>query len=230
MAQDSAPRLRPKPQSAVPSTGRMTVFARVGGLLRRRFIAGLIALSPFVFTFLVIRFLFNLSDGLIQPVIEEWLGREVPGLGLAILLLLTLVAGFVAINLLGRRLFWAIETLVLRVPVIGPVFAVSQQLVDSFGATAETGFSRVVEIEYPRRGLWVLGFLTDTVEHEDGSQLGVVFIPTTPTPSSGWLALVPVADIYDVDMSANEAMRAVLSAGVAMPTRITRTPASSAAP
>ena len=146
MAQDSAPRLRPRPQSTVPPTGRMTVFARAGGLLRRRFIAGLIALSPFVLTFLVIRFLFNLSDGLIQPVIEEGLGREIPGLGLAILLLLTLVAGFVAINLLGRRLFWAIETFVLRVPVIGPVFALSQQLVDSFGATAETGFSRVVEI------------------------------------------------------------------------------------
>lgn len=190
-------------------------------IVRRTFIAGLVVLTPFIITFLVLRFAFTFLDGLIQPEVSELTGRKFPGLGLLALLLLTFIVGLVSYNLLGKRFFWAIETTILRLPLVGPVFGVSQRLVDSFGGATDTGFSRVVQVEYPREGFWAIGFLTGVTE-QDGVAMGIVYIPTAPTPNSGWLAILSLDKVYDVDMTVNQAVEYALSGGVVAPSEIRR--------
>jgi len=193
--------------------------------LRVHFATGVRVLAPFVITFLIARFLYDLAYDLLQPVFMDWFGYRIPGLGVAVLVLGPVLVGTLALSLFGGRTILAVEAVVTRVPVIGPVFATVRQFVAALGGGAETGFNRVVEIEYPRAGVWSLGFMTDVLEHEDGSRMAVVYIPTSPTPNSGYLALVPVEDVRDTDLTVGQAFRAVVSAGVAAPDRINRRPA-----
>jgi uncharacterized membrane protein len=140
----------------------------------------------------------------------------------AFLLLLIFVIGLVAIRVFGQRILYSLEAGMVRVPVIGPTFNVVRQLIATLGPGSGMGFSRVVEIEYPRPGMWAIGFLTGVITREDGRKMGAVYIPTAPTPNSGWLAIVPLEDVYDLAMTANEALRMTISAGIASPTHIKR--------
>ena len=185
--------------------------------IRARFIVGIGFLAPFVITYIFLDFLFEFARGVFQPLFREWFGQDIPGLGFAILIGTPFLFGTLALHLFGTRAMVAIETTATRLPIVGPVFAISHQMVTAFGGGEETGFRKVVSIEYPRRGMWSFGFLTRIVEYDDGIRLAMVYIPTTPTPNSGILVLVPVADVRQTDLRVNDLMKTVLSAGVAAP-------------
>lgn len=191
--------------------------------IRGRFIAGVLILAPFLLTYIVFTWLFDLGADVFGPLFEDWFGYNVPGLGFAVILLGPLLIGIIALHFVGQRALIILEAGVARIPILGPVFVVLQQFTAAFGSDSEAGFNRVVEIEYPRPGAWTFGFLTGFIEHENGTQMGVVYVPTAPAPNSGWLAIVPLEDIYDLDISGNQVMRYVLSAGVAAPARVKRT-------
>ena len=109
-----------------------------------------------------------------------------------------------------------------RTPFAGSIYRVGKDVSTAFNPGGQTGFNRVVQVEYPRRGMWAIGFLTSTVVFEDGSTWGSVFLPTAPLPNSGWVAFLPLEDIFDVAMSTGEAMQITLSGGIVMPKAITR--------
>ena len=100
------------------------------------------------------------------------------------------------------------------------------KLIDSFSGTSESGFKRVVLIEYPKAGTWMIGFLTATTMTKDG-EMGVVYVPTAPTPNSGWVGVVPIDGVHDVDMTVQQAMSMVLSGGIITPAAIAMTDLSS---
>lgn len=216
--------------AANPTKSRTGWALQLGTFLRARFIAGVLILAPFVLTYVLFLWLFHFGQSIFGPLFASWFGLDIPGLGFAVLILGPLLIGMLAMHFLGRRLLLGVEAVVARIPVLGPVFVVVQQFSSAFASTTEVGFNRVVEVEYPRKGLWSLGFLTDYIEHEDGRRMGVVYIPTAPAPNSGWLAIVPVDEIYSVDVSTNQLMRYILSAGVASPDVVRRTPFSPAGP
>jgi uncharacterized membrane protein len=216
-------RIRPRRAPPLP-TRPATFHVRVVTWLRNRYITGIAFLAPFIITWIIFDWLYGLGSRIFRPLFQDWFGHTIPGLGFAILVLGPFLIGTIALWVFGQRLLFALGAIVTRIPVIGTVFGVSQQFVASLGPGGETGFQRVVEIEYPRRGLWAIGFLTDVVERDEGELMGVVYVPTAPTPNSGWLAVVPVADINDVDMTVNDAIRYALSGGVAAPDKIVRTP------
>jgi uncharacterized membrane protein len=189
--------------------------------LRNRYVEGLRFLAPFIIIFLVGRMAYNLASDVMQPLFSEWFGQQIPGLGVALLILVPLIIGVIALRLLGVRALATIQTAFERIPIVGPVFGVARQLISAFGG-AETGFRTVVEIEYPSPGLWMLGFLTDVLEHEDGERMGMVYVPTAPTPNSGWLAIVPIEKIRLTQLTVNDVLGTVFSAGVATPHLITR--------
>ena len=199
-----------------------TLMERTVALIRGRFSGGLLIVAPFVLTYLIFRWLYDTASGVLEPVIVEVFGRDIPGLSVALLFLVTFAIGWAAINFLGQRLLYTLQAGVIRVPVIGPTFSIVKQLIATLGPGSGTGFSRVVEIEYPRKGMWAIGFLTAVTEHDDGHKMGMVYVPTAPTPSSGWLAILPLEDIYHVDMTANQALSMTISAGIASPARIKR--------
>ena len=207
-----------------PSVGRRFRL-RLTTHVRARLIAGFLILIPILITYGVLSFVFNTLDRIPQPVIKLIAGRTVPGLGFAMILTVAYGAGLVMATYGGRWLVRAVQAGLLRVPVYNTVYSASKQLVESFSGSGTTGFRRVVEFEYPRRGTWTIGFLTNTVEHEDGQVMGVVYIPTAPTPNSGYVSIVPLDEVYDLDMPVERSLRFCLSGGIVSPPRLTRRPA-----
>ena len=199
----------------------------VWGHLRKVMAEGLIIVVPLAITFWVLRLVFNLMDGFLGPLIEDTIGRDLPGIGIAAMLILVYVAGQLwELSRLSRRMIEAIQKWVLSIPIVGAVYSPARQLIDSFSGTSDTGFKRVVLIEYPKAGTWMIGFLTATTMTKDG-EMGVIYVPTAPTPNSGWVGVVPIDGVYDVDMSVQQAMSMVLSGGIVTPDEITMTDMSS---
>ena len=191
---------------------------------------GLIIVVPLAITFWVLRLVFNFIDGFLGPVIEDGAGRNLPGVGIAAMVLLVYVIGQLwELSHLGKRLIGAIQKWLLSIPLVGAVYGPARQLINSFSGTSESGFKRVVVIEYPRSGTWMIGFLTATTTTTDG-EMGVVYVPTAPTPNSGWVVVMPIEDVYDVDMSVQQAMRMVLSGGIVTPEQIAMTGLTSSPP
>ncbi|MBI4338544.1 MAG: DUF502 domain-containing protein [Chloroflexi bacterium] len=201
----------------------------LGSHLRGSLIAGSLLLIPVALTYLILRFLFDVVDGVLSPFIT-WLLAQVginwtlPGAGLAMAVALTYVAGFLFANALGRRLVRWGQKALLRVPLIGIIYSASQKFVEAFSGQGDTGFKKVVLLEYPQKGNWALGFLTGLTSAFDGKQCAVVYIPTAPTPQSGWVAIVPIEAVYDTDLSVSTAMQFVFSGGIVTPQSIKTTP------
>ncbi len=199
-------------------------FDRLGsiltGHLRKTMVAGVLILVPLVLTYLVLKLVFEFIDGVLQPYIEQAIDRRLPGLGILVLIVLIYLAGLVGANRIGNRSIQVLQDLLLKIPVIGAVYSPSRRLVESFGGDGDQSFKRTVIVEYPRKGAWMIGFLTATTEDEEGNRLGMVYVPTAPTPNSGWVGLFPEKDIYDVDMTAQQAMSMVLSGGIVTPPKV----------
>lgn len=204
---------------------KQSFWRKLLNAVRRNIVAGLLFLLPIAITYLVLRFLFNTIDGVIYPAIQQILmyfaprlARNLPrGTGIVILLILVYFIGLLGSNILGKWVGKSIQRLFLRVPIVGVIYSTAKQLIESFSGEGTTGFKRVVMIEYPRTNCWAIGFLTNLANDENGEQMALVYIPTTPTPNSGWLAIVPIEDVYDTDLSVQEAMRMVLSGGTVAP-------------
>ncbi|GEM_PF-1167188 len=209
---------------------RLSRYQRFIGFMRGRFSSGLLIIAPFVLTFLIFRWLYETASGVLKPFVEpitkdifhrEFTEAAVAAISVTALLVITWVIGWVAVNFIGQKLLYGLEAGFIRVPVIGPTFSMVKQLISTLGPGSGTGFSRVVEIEYPRKGTWAIGFLTGTTSR-NGTKMGVVYLPTAPTPNSGWLAIVPMEDIYDLDMTPNQALGMTISAGMSSPEMIKR--------
>ena len=142
-------------------------------------------------------------------------------------LLLTLGAiyllGLIGANLAGRRLLLLVESWILRIPLVKGIYGSARQLLDAFSVTGTRAFSKVVLLQYPRRGLWTLGFVTTEAEHViehvgDNPVAAVpVFLPTTPNPTSGWMLLVPIAELRVLDISIEDAVKLIVSGGIVSP-------------
>ena len=197
-------------------------FARVRVRLhvRRTMVEGILLLVPIVITFLVLRWVWGFVDGVLNPAIASSTGISFPGLGVAALLVLIYLVGLTWDLDLGKRILGSAQQLLMSLPVVRVVYTPARQLIQSFSGSGPSGFKRVVVIEYPRAGTWMLGFLTSITSRDDGVRMGVVYVPTAPTPNSGWVALLPLEEVFDTAMSVQEAMAMVLSGGIATPDQI----------
>jgi uncharacterized membrane protein len=208
----------------VAAERRHTLRGRIAGHFTRTLGAGLLLLVPVGITYLVLKFLFDAIDGILQPGIVALLGRRIPGLGAVIIVFLVYLAGLLGAVVIGKQLIRLGQSILLKVPIINTVYSSAKQLIESFSGSSSTGFKRVVMLEYPRTGCWTIGFLTALTRDEHDNTMAIVYIPTAPTPQSGWVAVVPVRDVYDTQMTVQEAMRLVFSGGIVAPTQIRKQP------
>ncbi|MEW6724517.1 MAG: DUF502 domain-containing protein [Bacillota bacterium] len=188
---------------------------------RNWFIAGVAVLAPIGITFSILRFLFRFLDGILGPYISGYLPYNIPGLGALISVLLVVVAGALASNFLGRQVIRWTDLLLSRTPVVKGIYQTMRQIVDAIFASNQTAFKQVVMIEYPRRGMWSLAFVTGRaggeVQEKTEQEVYNVFLPTTPNPTSGYLLLLPKDDIIFLDMSVEDGLKMVISGGVLTP-------------
>jgi uncharacterized membrane protein len=196
--------------------------------VRRTFLAGLLILLPLFVTYLLVGFLLGLFAGVGGPLAtgllralgldqRTWLEPLVPLVELALTVAVIFLLGLFGTNILGRRVLVAFEGLLMRLPVVRSVYGAAKQMVDTFHGPGQS-FQRVVMVQYPSKGLWVMGFVA--CEHRDALQLTpadrllAVFVPTTPNPTSGFLVMVSPEDVVDVDYSVEDAFKFIVSSGI----------------
>jgi uncharacterized membrane protein len=196
---------------------------RLATSLRAKLLAGLVVTVPAIVTVLALRFLLRTVDSVLGPAIAVLLGREVPGLGLLATAVLVLLLGMAATNLVGKRLIALVERAFTEVPLVRRIYGASKDIVESATLSQKQVFREVVMIEYPRLGVFSYGFVTGTTRRTGPSgaiDLVHVFIPTPPLPTTGAMVAVPADQVCRIDLSIEDALKLVISAGLAVPREI----------
>ena len=193
-------------------------------MLRRYLIAGLLVWVPLGVTFFVLKLLLDLMDKLllILPIAwrpESLLGFSIPGLGFILAFIILLITGAIGANLLGRTALRVSESLLARIPLVRTVYSSAKQILSSVLSTGGDSFRKVLLIEYPRKGIWTICFQTGTAVKEIQDQLDqqsiMVFVPTTPNPTSCFIMVVAEDETRELDMDIETALKLVMSLGMA---------------
>jgi uncharacterized membrane protein len=155
----------------------------------------------------------------LQP--ATWLGVNIPGLGVVLTLLVLLLTGLFAANIIGQRLVNMGEGLLARIPVVKSIYNGVKQVSDTLFSSSGQAFRKALLVRFPHSDAWTIAFLTGTPSGEVASRLDgdyiSVYVPTTPNPTSGYLLVVPRSQVIELDMSVEEALKYVISMGVAAP-------------
>jgi uncharacterized membrane protein len=186
-------------------------------------------LAPLVVTVWAFRKVVDLVGGSFRPFYEDLIPRALEGVPLlwdllatAVVVVLVTLFGFFSNYVLGK-FFWSLaERTIQRIPGVGAVYNAVRQIVATFGSQNRSMFSQVVLVQYPRPGCWTIGFLTNRAQAEPqlragAGELWTVFVPTTPNPTSGFLLMLPRAEVVELDMSVGDGMKMILSGGAVTP-------------
>jgi len=194
--------------------------------IRNYLIGGLLVWIPIMVTVWVVRFLARILDQSLLLLPPPWrpealFGTYVPGLGVILSLLLLLLTGVVVKNLFGGRMVRGLESLVRRIPVIGPVYSGAKTFSETVLTDKGSSFKQVVMVEFPRKGVFSIGFITsedlEEVQARTAQDVTCVFVPTTPNPTTGFIILVPRNEVVRLDMTVDEAFKMLLTLGVVVP-------------
>jgi len=194
--------------------------------LKRYFITGLLVVVPIWGTILVLKTLFVTFDGLLGDIPEKYVTQQyVPGLGILLLFVVILLAGLLATNIMGRRVVAMWEDLLQRVPLVRGIYATIKSMMDVLAfqdsGTGKAKYSRVVMIEFPRKGQYALALVTGVTPGEvqgiSTDRVINVYVPTSPNPTSGYLLFVPESELIPVNMSVDEALKMMFSGGMYTP-------------
>lgn len=189
--------------------------------LRSYFIAGIFVLFPLIITIYILWYVFSFMEGILKPVLTFFIGHYIPGLGFFLNIVIILLIGIFGRNILGKKIISFGERLLFRIPLVRTIYMTTKQILEALFIGRSYVFERVVLLEYPRKGLYQLGFVTREVSGELSSKcrekLVNVFVPTTPNPTSGMLVLVPEDDLIYLEMKVEEGMKLIISGGTLVP-------------
>lgn len=219
------PKILPKPQSGL-----------IAGF-RNSFLTGLVVIAPVALTIWLIWSVIGWIDGFVLPfipnlyhpdnILNTFFGQDVAinirGVGVVVFLLFTTFVGWIAKGFLGRSLIRIGENLVRRMPVVRSIYSGVKQIAETVFAQSDRSFEKACLIEYPRKGIWAVGFVSTEAKGEvkykakSNSDLLSVFVPTTPNPTSGFMLFFPRNDVIELEMSIEDAAKLVISAGLVYP-------------
>ena len=208
-----------------PVRRRPGLFAK----LRANFLTGLVIIAPISLTIYLIWTVIGWVDGVVLPLVparftpEQYIGINLRGVGVIFFLCFTIFVGWIGKGLIGRTLINAAEELVGQMPVVRSIYNGLKQIAETVFSQQDASFEKACLIEYPRTGIWAIGFISTPAKGEinrrarhDGDLL-TVFLPTTPNPTSGFLLFVPKAQVIELDMSVEDAAKLIISAGLVYP-------------
>lgn len=209
--------------------------------LRGNFLAGLIIVAPIALTFYLIWTVVGWIDSWVWPFVPDayqpeqlinqyfrneedpWIYVNVRGIGVVIFFIFTMLVGWIGKGLMGRSFLRMGESIVERMPVVRSVYNGVKQIAETVFSQRDTSFDKACLIEYPRKGIWAIAFISTPAKGEvhaktsDGGEVTTVFLPTTPNPTSGFLLFLPRKDIQELDMTVEDAAKLVISAGLVYP-------------
>jgi len=195
--------------------------------VRNYLIGGLLIWIPIMITVWVVRFLSGILDSSLLLLPHAWrpeavFGTYVPGVGIVLSLVLLFVTGVVVKNLFGGQIIAGIESLVRRIPVVGSVYGGAKTFSETVLTDKGKSFKQVVMVEFPRKGVFSIGFITshelEEAQAKTAQEVTCVFVPTTPNPTTGFLVLIPKDEVVHMDMTVDEAFKMLLTLGVVVPT------------
>ena len=194
--------------------------------MKKYLITGLLIWVPLVITVWVLSFLVDTLDQslLLLPVSwqpRSWIGFHIPGLGVLMTLAVVLATGVFAANIIGQRLVQYWEGLLARIPIFKSLYFSVKQVSDTLFSSSGLAFRKALLVQYPRQGSWTIAFLTgqpggDVANHLKGDYVSV-YVPTTPNPTSGFFLMMPAADVVELDISVDAALKYIISMGVVPP-------------
>ena len=213
------------------------------GALRNSFLTGVVVIAPVGLTVWLIWTVIGWIDGFVLPFVpdvyqpeqiinrllgntdplaDNWITVNIRGLGVIVFLIFTILVGWIAKGLVGRSFIRWGENLVSRMPVVRSIYNGLKQIAETVFAQSESSFDKACLIQYPRKGIWAVGFISTTTKGEvlnraDSGPMISVFLPTTPNPTSGFLLFFPAEDVIELDMSVEDAAKLVISAGLVYP-------------
>lgn len=209
--------------------------------LRGNFLAGLIIVAPIGLTLYLVWSVVGWIDSWVWPFIPDYYQPEelvnrffrseggdlirvnVRGIGVVIFLVFTILVGWIGKGILGRSMLRFGESLVERMPVVRSIYNGVKQIAETVFSQRDTSFDKACLIEYPRKGIWAIAFISTNARGEvrtkisDGEDIATVFLPTTPNPTSGFLLFLPRSDVKELDMTVEDAAKLVISAGLVYP-------------
>lgn len=199
----------------------------LGGRLRAYFLAGILITAPISITVYLAWLFIRFVDSRVTPLIpaqfnpETYLPFALPGLGLVIVIVALTLIGMLTAGFFGRLVMRFYEGLLARMPVLSSVYTAIKQIIETVMAHKSDAFREAVLVEYPRRGIWAIGFRTGEtrgeVQTNTAAHMVNVFLPTTPNPTSGFLLFVPKDDLVPLKMTVEEALKMVISGGIVTP-------------
>ena len=201
--------------------GRLHSFI---GKLRTTIMTGVTIIAPLWITIWVVVTLFRWADGFSAPLIRQFARRlgdpdfHIPGLGVLLTFIILWCVGAIAANVVGKRLLHQAREALERLPLVRTIYAPVHQLMETMTSPDKAGFKRVVLVEYPRKSIWTLGFLAgDVPMGSDLEPANSIFVPTAPNPTTGFMLIVPAGQLRDTDLTVEEALKMIVSAGVVVP-------------
>ena len=187
--------------------------------LKKWFITGVLVSVPMILTFYIVISVINFFDSLIvDKLFYGTIIAKIPGIGIIITVVSLVTIGFIASNFLGRFFIRMGDNILNRIPIIRTIYSTIQQIFDTLLSTQSKAFREVVLVEYPRKDMWSLAFVTSEnkgeIQKKTADDVVNIFIPTTPNPTSGFLLFIPRKDIIILDMKPDAAMKLIISGGV----------------
>ncbi|MGE4313156.1 MAG: DUF502 domain-containing protein [Pseudobdellovibrionaceae bacterium] len=212
------------PDDGTDSAETRSLFVR----LRNYFLAGVLVTAPIAITIVIVLWFLNLIDSTVRRLLPgnslyspEHAVYAIPGLGIAIAIVFFILVGWFARNYLGQLLIRISEYILAKMPIVRTLYAALKQIFETVMASKSQAFREVVMVEYPRKDVWALGFLTGKTEGEvqrlTDTEVVNVFLPTTPNPTSGFLLFLPKKDVIFLNMSVEEGIKMIVSAGIITP-------------
>lgn len=204
---------------------RRSMFASFRG----SFLTGLVVIAPIALTLWLIWTVAGWVDSWVLPFVPIWLrpdhyvGLNIRGVGVVVFLIFTIVVGWMAKGIIGKSLIRWAESVVQNLPVVRSVYNGLKQIAETVFAQSETSFDKACLIEYPRKGIWAIAFISTSAKGEIATKIPgdedktTVFLPTTPNPTSGFLLFLPKKDVIELDMTVEDAAKLVISAGLVYP-------------
>ncbi len=195
--------------------------------IRNIFITGLLVTLPIMITFFFIRVLFRMIDSLLGPTVNELLSTMglhfiIPGIGFILTLFIIFSIGLASKNVIGRKILKRFEKFLDGIPMVKSIYSGAKQVIHTISTAKKAAFSRVVLIQFPRKGIYSIGFITSEaqgeVQYVTKENVINVFIPTVPNPTTGFFLMIPREDIIPLNMSIEDGIKLIISGGIVTPT------------
>ena len=205
--------------------------SNVGNKIKSYFFTGIIVAAPVTLTiymsYHLLIWINNATNRLIpqQWRIGDFVPYAVPGLGLLLLIFAMILVGMLTTGYIGRFFVGLWESIIRKMPVVSSIYSLMKQIFETFLSQKKRSFREVVLVEYPRKGLWTIAFVSKDetggeIDEKTGNKTLSIYVPTTPNPTSGFLIFVPQKDVIKLDMSVEEGIKYVISCGIVTPTEL----------